>query len=754
MVDPASRARGDYTSLHVGPKTTNTETDDNASDHVPPKPKTTVWRRTKRTHHTILILGSIVLLLALTALGLLWKESMIATSGAGPREPWVQVLSENQATTYVTVCSAFIRASMAFQASLATAMFAAIILERIGVPFLQAPLYSILRALDVAPNNLLSTAMFKSRGPFSWFIYTLVVIEVLLTIASQFLSTILISDFGEGTFANLTNSTVVSTWEGPRNDNTAGQWWTVPPAAGWTFAEHSEPVEDGPTFYDTGPTYRAFLPFEEEAQRTMLRRFNGPALVMNQRVACARPTLGNLTFNRTDDRVYLQGQIGIDPESYPETEKREQEELSPGPATFKCPLPITTPSAPDTARTGQSTLCFPVYWPATNISFKDPFVDSRDPGDLPFEAWRTSHTHETNSLMVIDVTSIDAIDDACEGPYRNNTECTASGDIWVERNDRSWAIVTTETDAEPLRVTACITDLTTLAFGVDIQGDQGRAEPRIPWDSEAERYNTEAIRRQLGASLDPEDVDSRGILKLAPRDEWERGEYVNKSVSSANFFDMSFQNTITSSNPEIDPRVKLSTDSHASFDLAHPVHVALFQDTLRDTDDPALAVQAVLARIHQMAYYNELPVRNTTDAASTSFSVSAQIPVRWTGLIAATSLITAHFIIMAIVTTLFLCYTSYSLVGSPWQAVSQVVSEDTLHLLERVDGMGNKDVRNQAKAQSVNMNRVSTLRRRRDGRVTLGTEDLPSGGLQRRLKEQKSGSLLETKSTSLSGSQG
>ena len=120
------------------------------------------WRRLGKLHVVSLSLSSVVILFALTVLGLLWKESMIAISGAEePRAPWVGALTDNWATTIVTVCTTFIRTAIGFQACSATAMLAGIILEMIGVPLFLAPFFSMLRAMHIAPTSLLSAAAFR-----------------------------------------------------------------------------------------------------------------------------------------------------------------------------------------------------------------------------------------------------------------------------------------------------------------------------------------------------------------------------------------------------------------------------------------------------------------------------------------------------------------------------------------------------------------------------------------------------------------
>lgn len=83
----------------------------------------------------------------------------------------------------------------------------------------------------------------------------LVLTEVWVTAASQFLSTNFLSHFGSETFSQHNNSTNVSNLHTMNNADIA---WSLPPAATWSLAGLSG-------FHDTGHTFRAFLPFEEEA---------------------------------------------------------------------------------------------------------------------------------------------------------------------------------------------------------------------------------------------------------------------------------------------------------------------------------------------------------------------------------------------------------------------------------------------------------------------------------------------------------
>lgn len=82
MADSARGHLGDFSPLaHPMAATQN---DHDALQRGRPRPNngTALWHRLGAAHLLTLSLGSVVLPLGLLALGLLWKESMIATSGA------------------------------------------------------------------------------------------------------------------------------------------------------------------------------------------------------------------------------------------------------------------------------------------------------------------------------------------------------------------------------------------------------------------------------------------------------------------------------------------------------------------------------------------------------------------------------------------------------------------------------------------------------------------------------------------------
>ncbi|KAJ5400861.1 hypothetical protein N7465_011350 [Penicillium sp. CMV-2018d] len=684
----------EYISLEA--RNTNAHNDD--AEEEQPHHKSNVWHRVDTASVLTVIIGFPILLLAVILLALFWYESMKAIDGAEPGTYWLRIVNAGWAAQLVTVCTASIQTVVAFQAGLATAMIAGIVLETTGTPILQGPFYSMLRAVKVAPSNLWTATNFQPH--LSYFIYALVLTEVLVTAASQFLSTIFLSDFGNGTFSQSNNATNVSILHTTSNTDSS---WSMPAAASWTFAELSEPFEDRSGFHDTGHTFRAFLPFEEEAQRTKLRRLRGPMPVIDHRVVCASPPLMNLSLDATiQNSLHLSGQIPTEDLTHPLLLHSY-----PGPyINFACKLPNAILWNNNTV--GETSLCIPSIRSNWTVLNEDPLIQ---PYGFP----------EASALfMVLDVTSTAAILSAVRHIQAFQTI----------RTDGPWTILSNgSAHIEALRVSACLTNLAVKTLTVGMNSTSDNFEPKTAWDFHTKRYNTESSRLQLGVSspANTSSTNHRGILTLEPRSQWGTFDIPAGTPGPTPFFTAILYSSPTwiasSVDYDLDAGVILSRKfPRVTLGNAHPTHVDLFQDTLITTASPALALQALLARICQMAYYEQLVKLTTPVTAVTAFSLTATIPVRWTGFILGMALILVHSVIMVVIAVLFVRSTAISLIGSYWQTVAQVVSKETVPILEEADRMDDEAVEEWAKREKVVESPEDrwVLQGNADGRVTLG----------------------------------
>ncbi|PIG86689.1 phospholipase A2 protein family [Aspergillus arachidicola] len=459
----------------------------------------------------------------------------------------------------------------------------------------------------------------------------LVIIEVLVTVASQFLSTILISDFMDSSFINSNNLTEVGIFR-PLGFTEAA-WWRVPPASSWTFGELAESFSQGPNFHDTGHTYRAFIPFQDEAQRTSLRSFQGPAAVMDQRVVCVSPSFVDLRLNSTfPPRLF--GQMTLGNESYPILQNMETQ----GPINFTCALPF--PSKNTTY--GMSSLCYPLLALTSNIQLEDPLVNINPDDRIPLYS---GYNNPLASPMLIVLDILDGV----AMMARNLENITTPYRVTTLHKDGPWSIIMNGSNTAALRVSSCFTNLAAKTFTVDMASSWQNWEPRLSWDRKSNSFDTESVRRQLGASLTPDSLNHRGVLALNPRSEWEDFDMrINAIENDFNEFDTYFHFTTTFLNllptpqqaltppdfPRANQGILLSEANTADTSTADRSYTDIFKDVLHDTNSPALALQALITRGTQAAYYENLMREDPIASALTAFSSTALIPARWDGFVA------------------------------------------------------------------------------------------------------------------------
>jgi hypothetical protein len=237
---------------------------------------------------------------------------------------WRRIASGDHIKQAVPLAALCIRLAVSTIITLAISMIASIALERRGVSLKQLPKVSIARFTNTgqpfALGSLLFTKDFSNTLPVPF-----LVAGVWGTIiATQFTSTLLLSDLGQGpvlgsqTTENMSSGLTSAsfTLDGYVNPNSplffTPSYWTNAVNAFETFAESSQPAGqfiEG--LDDTGPTLRAFLPIGDQNTRDALWSFQGLASVFDSRVTCVRPTLIDLSFCQTGP-IQLCGNFTID----------------------------------------------------------------------------------------------------------------------------------------------------------------------------------------------------------------------------------------------------------------------------------------------------------------------------------------------------------------------------------------------------------------------------------------------------------
>ncbi|CZR57699.1 uncharacterized protein PAC_07588 [Phialocephala subalpina] len=244
--------------------------------------------------------------------------------GTDKNTTWRLIASEDWITKAVAMSSLVLRTSISSQAVIATSMLAGLALEKIGTLLPHLASISTIRNSNSGPLTL---AWFLSSAPAikihdlrRSLLSCLTVLLLLISLLSQFSSTVLLSDIKSGLVPKFQVVGGISTnlQDGENSttftlsDITA---WHRRPAAYASFAEfRPSQYTSGSGFTETGVSLRAFLPIVDQPTRVLTKDYAGSATVIDTRVACFLP---NMTFASTNqfniqlDAISLLATVGI-----------------------------------------------------------------------------------------------------------------------------------------------------------------------------------------------------------------------------------------------------------------------------------------------------------------------------------------------------------------------------------------------------------------------------------------------------------
>jgi hypothetical protein len=569
---------------------------------------------------------------------------------------------------------------------------------------------------------------------------------------SQFTSTVLLQDLRDGVVVGLGDNfsirsgyaSVVPEWSPTQ------PYQQIIPRSYPTFAEYSEPPIINPEIDDTGITLRGLLPIASENSRSFLYSFSGNATVMDSRVVCSRPNFvqDSVTIEGSyyaiDDQyeMYLSGRV------YPSITIPGLVHNSTG-AVFNCSyLPTDAQDRPEIEWI--LSRCWLGNEAGGLLSEFEPQHDAS--AQYCNGTWETQDNDQCNgargSMKKDSDSTSNGVSDLrnltlgsavllfnfsnvalYKTPYMNQTTTIN----FTSTGNGPWLDILLPDKNTRMSATLCYDALSTLDAPITTSSHTNRTEPSWGWDVAQDEYTTDKIREQLGADRSPASLDDRGILKLETTPAELRRQaaltifdgniprYYTVPFATAQIHPISWYPTNYS--VSFCPKCSsYSDESSYGFD-ANPQQASAFIDTLRNTSSPALALQAYYTTLMRMIYYDHLPLFDYPGTQSMMFFTPTLIPKGLGGLLAVIAVTILHLILMAIITFRFLTCTSATSVGSAWQAVAQLVSEDMSGILENAttasDGQVEQRVKSDGQAKTIvglgvveGQDRVVMMRRR------------------------------------------
>ena len=625
-----------------------------------------------------LALSTVVLIAAIVFLAIFWEAALSILQGKNVARFWMQILQSGRSAITITITSAFIRTAISLQAGVATSMLSSIIVERAGISLWKLPMLSIIRSISVGPQTLAWPLLRRPFRKTPILHLCIVLMMLVIAIAAQFTSTILLSDLATETVVLPQNTTTVTT--GFSKDDTTNlifssggvNYWNTGPSVFPRFAEYGEPVETTEGVADTGLSLRAFIPFVNTLTRSSLRSYSGPATVLDTRVVCVRPILTDVLLRHPDDGdadhirlISGTAALGV--------QYSTLNTVSQGVIHFNCT--IVTPALNQRTPLWSASLCQTdfVAHIATN-----PLGASSSGNYLVFNA-----TGFADPL-------------GWQG-YLSN---------WTVSNSGAW------TKMEGTEGDFALILSASLCFSNSLEGDQGGnldsynveyssnsdfIEPPLELKLSSLDYQPVADRIVdifCGSACSSKTLNERGILVMKQQSNW-ADSLTNDSSTAYNEanslgYDMSQgfyrHNSLYKGS---DASLIIAIDSVG----INSGHVFVFSTILRRTESPALGLQYLFTTVAQMAYYGRKPYYDIAATAETVFSDSLLVPRRWTGFIIVAALASVHLLLVVGIIAAFLATTKISLLGNSWMAIAQVLSQNTDNLLDRASQMSDKEVR-------------------------------------------------------------
>ncbi|KAF5576576.1 hypothetical protein FPANT_10860 [Fusarium pseudoanthophilum] len=708
-------------SISVGPMSlVNTDMElDSSPPRSNPKsrsPGLRWWKRLGYMGFSVLIAGTVCILISCSLLIFLWSGADRARRHQQRPQLWNSIIFREWSLSMVTICSATLRVALSFQTGVMAAAMAAIILETCGVRFHNIALLSLHRSSSSGPSAILPSVIKHCRANRLSSISCCLALFMTFIIAlvSTFTSTILLSDFAIYKISGLNTTRNIPM----AFDNTAQSrdfkgisFWHSPPLAHWRFAR-AEPGKaiSSRDVIDTGDLYRATIPFNESEDRASLEFYRGPAMVTNSRTACVGPTFKSFKIdyytvsNLSSPELILRAEF----QAYIDKifDMREDKYL---PMAAECKLINDW----DTGfLEWPLTMCrvIPQTSPYQKIYDFYPrlLVISKDPLNKPLNIRDEDKTYEENLEDYL----------------------ALIGNLKAKKNG-PWTTVVNGDGYEVFKATVCFTrQIPELMYNVTILGQAISSESG--YGERADKVLPGRLQ-QADGSYGPYRSSDVGDLHLY--------DYKNPTKYSAEehehgvrYDPYGFADVLDSIElrgwalrtwgvGEHTPRLSRTW-------FIHPDHTAFFQEVLKRTNNPATALSELTYRIYQMYFYYWQPNYDIIEQANTVNAVPMQLPRRWTGLIIVLLIIFLHFFTLALTVISFALHTESSILGEPWQAVSQVLSPETEELIqERSRGatMADRYVKEWAKSTGRNVGYYRLVQHREDQdakiqkRLTCGT---------------------------------
>ncbi|KAF2813557.1 uncharacterized protein BDZ99DRAFT_517802 [Mytilinidion resinicola] len=615
---------------------------------------------------------------------------------------WELIVINEWLTRSISISTLLLRTAVDMQASIGAAMIAALMMESShGIPLSEVAVIAPMKSGAASPWALCKSVLFPLIGFRSVMRASVissqyfVLLFVLLTTTSllQFSSTALLSDLHLGPLPDLEVSRsalngfkYTCLGQQPASADCAtfeklsynviprGSIWSTNPPFYPVFAEYSEPPQQSPAgSSDTGVLLRSMLPLTDSRSRQTLRNYTGKAIVLDSRVYCQAPTVSNLSWS---EGYYSNGTgtISANPTISKVMTNNWADE-----ANFMCYY-----GGADQYSICQIGCPSPKYLPTLLSQFSNETVGE----DL------TRYGAVFLVLRTTDLTQWKA-------PHSPEIPITNASSLFV--HDEWIDLISPSVYESILSMSVCYAPWDAARLDVSIYGAINRSEPTIRWEpsnqeNAAGSFNTTEIASQLGLDSTNQSLEARGIMTLEKstsfiptKDDvvpflqrpFFQGDMSGKGggVNGATVPLDANWTTLFSGIPLINV-LNNFTYTPSNILAADPSISSLFTGALSRNASVAHALSGLITVLSLSAYYGQQHAFDYASEVNETYFKEVLLPQSSGGFTAMTSVLVGHYVLIAVLTVLYIKQTHYSLLGSAWASISQTIGRDVYELLE------------------------------------------------------------------------
>lgn len=603
----------------------------------------------------LLILGTLAIVAVAAFLTFLWLGASLAVDHAdrAVAQAWRHILDSGWLLRLVAISSLLYRVVAAAQAAMATEMLAALALEGGGCLLPDLARLSLTRSQSAGPFQLAVSMPRLAGGRVNSAAAGLLAVLLAVTAASQFTSTMLLSDLGAARIVGDPATLDVAFGFNYKTDRESAtnlfspysgvNYWTSRPPAYLRFTEASQPPVELDGIYDTGFSARGLLPLVNSTQRTTVRSYRGPATVVDARVVCVRPRLSSVRVGMTSRRtISLAGTVAL-ARTYGGLRTRLA-----GASAFSCLVDAGRDG--DRPRQRNIALC--------------PVASS--PADMR-NGLRPDMASYTAAWLLVNST---ATSEAWRASSASLGRLTATNE---SRSQGSWqSLSLADNAAVGIDATLCFANPIPWNYDIAAASAHDGVEPTLRWNLSTGAYSSDAVRSLLGAVPAPAAPEARGLLLMTAPANWSSPDAA-ASPKTINYIWSALRTSLRNVTLALSQEVNDDSDDEELL-VPHRAHIGLFQDVLASTGgNAALALQALFFTMLQMAHADYAAEFDAAADATVLFSHEAVIPVQWRGFAGFCAVAGIHVALVMAVAAVFLLRTRASLLGNVWQAVGQVV---------------------------------------------------------------------------------